>query len=160
MMKLKLMAAGIGLALGSAAVAQTGGSLAPETRTVVMPVAPSGVVVTPIAPDAFIVTPVPGVSAATKVRVQNFADYDLNRDGVYSPMEFAQALYFLATSDPVAGNPRLPMWDRFAHKGAPTTMAPGVAVGLLNATADEFGAADLNNDWRVSREELVAISMI
>ena len=144
MTKLKFMAAWLGLALGSAAVAQTGSPLAPQTRTVVTPVAAPGVVVMPVAPDAFIVTPVPGVRAATKVRVQNFADYDLNKDGAYGPMEFAQAVYFLATNDPVAGNPRLPMWDRFAHKGAPTTMAPDVAIGLLNATADEFGAVDLN----------------
>lgn len=160
MMKLKLAAAGLGLALGSASFAQTGSPLTPETRTVVTPVAPPTMITTQVAPDAFIVTPVPGVSAATKVRVQRFADYDLNGNGDYSPMEFAQALYFMATSDPVAGNPRLPMWDRFMHKGAATTMAPGVAVGLLNATADEFAAVDLNNDWRVSPQELVAISLL
>lgn len=160
MMKLKIVAAGLSLALGSAVFAQTGSPLAPETRTIVTPVAPPGMVTTPIAPDAFIVTPVPGVNAATKVRVQRFADYDLNGNGDYSPMEFAQALYFMATSDPVAGNPRLPMWDRFVHKGAATTMAPGVAVGLLNATADEFAAVDLNDDWRVTREELVSVSML
>ena len=160
MIKLKIVAAGLGLALGSAAFATTGSPLAPEARTVVTLVAPPAMVTTQVAPDAFIVTPVPGVSAATKVRVQRFADYDLNGNGVYSPMEFAQAVYFMATNDPVAGNPRLPTWDRFVHKGAATTMAPGVAVGLLNATADEFAAVDLNDDWRVSPEELVAVSML
>lgn len=160
MIKFTRVAAGLSLLLGSAVVAQTGSPLAPQTQTVVTPVAPPGMMATQVAPGAFVVTPVPGVSTATRVRVQKFADYDLNKNGVYSPMEFAQALYFMATSDPVAGNPRLPMWDRYTHRGAPTTMGPGVAVALLNATADEFAAADLNKDWRVSPDELVAISML
>lgn len=152
---LALIAAGI-----SPGVHAQSGAMVPETQTVITPVAPPAAVVTRIAPDAFVVTPVPGVAAATRIKVQNFNDYDLDKNGVYSPMEFAQALYFLATSDPVAGNPRLPKWDRFTHKGATSTMAPSVAVSLLNATADEFSAVDLDNNWRVSPEELVAVSLL
>ena len=99
-------------------------------------------------------TPVPGIAAATQVRFQNFSDYDLNRDGAYNPMEFAQALYFLATSDPVAGNPALPARDKFIDKGAPERMRPGTAVALLNATSDEFTAIDSNHDGRITPLEL------
>jgi hypothetical protein len=75
-------------------------------------------------------------------------------------MEFAQAAYFLATTDPVAGNPKLPAWDGYMHKGAPQRMSPTNAVTLLNATADEFSAIDANNDWRVSPSELAAAAML
>lgn len=131
-----------------------------ETRTVVAPVAPPTVIVSKAAPGTFVVTPVPGVAAATSVKVQQFSDYDLNRDGVYSPMEFGQALYFLATSDPVAGNPALPAWDRYTHRGAFQQMPPVHARMLLNVTADEFAAVDMNNDWRVDPAELRAAAML
>lgn len=147
-------------ALAIAAAGPAAAQIAPETRTVVAPVAPPGVAVAQVAPDAFVVTPVPGVATATKVKLQNFSDYDLNRDGAYNPMEFAQAMYFLATSDPVAGNPRLPSWDRYTHRGAWETMRPNDAITLLNATADEFTAVDINNDWRVSPTELAAVAML
>ena len=147
-------------ALAISAAAPVAAQIAPETQTVVTPVAPPAVAVAPVAPDAFVVTPVPGLAAATKVKVQNFSDYDLNRDGAYNPMEFAQAVYFLATSDPVAGNPTLPTWDRYTHRGAWQTMRPSHAVTLLNATADEFSAVDVNNDWQVSPAELAAVAMM
>lgn len=144
------------LVLAAPAFAQ----MSTETRTLVTPVAPPTTRITQVAPDAFVVTPVPGVSVATRVKVQRFADYDLDRNGVYSPMEFAQAAYFLATTDPVAGNPKLPAWDGYTHKGAAQRMTPVNAVTLLNATADEFAAIDINNDWRVSPEELLAVAML
>lgn len=148
--------AGCALVLAAPAFAQ----LAPETRTVVTPVAPPTTSVAQVAPNAFVVTPVPGVAMATKVKVQRFSDYDLDRNGYYSPMEFAQAAYFLATTDPVAGNPKLPAWDAFKHRGAAQRMMPTNAVSLLNATADEFTAVDINNDWRVSADELLAVAML
>ena len=133
--------------------------IAPETKTVVRQVAPPATAITEIAPGTFLVTPVPGVEAATRVKVQKFGDYDLNKDGAYNAMEFAQAAYFLATSDPVAGNPKLPAWDRYTHPGAWQQMHPRHAIALLDATSDEFLAADLNNDWRVTPEELLRASM-
>lgn len=139
--------------------AQTGNPIAPQTQTVVTPVAPPATAVTQVAPGTFVVTPIPGVVAATRIRVQNFRDYDLNADGVYNPMEFAQALYFLATSDPVAGNPALPADDRFRHRGSPQRMDPVNAVALLNATADELAQVDTNEDWRVSPAELAAAGL-
>jgi len=134
--------------------------LSTESRTVITPVAQPGMSVTQVAPDAYVVTPVPGVAVATKIKVQRFGDYDLDRDRVYSPMEFAQAAYFLATTAPAAGNPKLPARDGYMHKGAPHRMKPSNAVTLLNATADEFTAIDMNNDWRVSPEELAAAAML
>lgn len=149
------------LVLAAPALAQTATpQMSTETRTVMTPLAPPTTSVTQVAPDAFVVTPVPGVSVATKVKVQRFSDYDLDGNGVYSPMEFAQATYFLATTDPVAGNPKLPAWDGYIHKGAPQRMKPANAVMLLNATAEEFAAVDINNDWRVSPEELLAVAML
>ncbi len=156
---MKLAASAIALAFATAAAAQTG-NLAPTTQSVVTPVAPPGVAVTEVGPNTFMVTPVPGIAAATQVKIQNFADYDLNRDGAYAPMEFAQAIYFLATTDPVAGNPKLPAMDRYMHRGAPQKKAPADAVALLNATADEFAIADMNNDWRVTQEELARLAMM
>jgi hypothetical protein len=153
---MRYMIAAAGLALAAPAAAQ----MAPQTQTVVTPVAPPATMVTQVAPGTFVVTPVPGVTMATKVKVQNFSDYDLDRNGVYSPMEFAQAMYFLATSDPVAGNPKLPHWDRYTHRGAAAEMTPTHAVTLLNATADEFAAVDVDNDWRVSPTELAAVAMM
>lgn len=151
---------GLSLALASAAPAQTSGALAPQTHTVVTPAAPPGAAVSKVAPGVFMVTPVPGIAAATKIKIQNFSDYDLNKDGVYNPMEFAQALYFMATADPVAGNPALPTADRFYHRGAPQKMNPVAAVALLNATADELAAVDANRDWRVSPSELAAATLM
>ena len=153
---MRLMIAAAGLALAAPAAAQ----IAPETETVVTPVAPPATMVTQVAPGTFVVTPVPGVAMATKVKVQNFSDYDLDHNGMYSPMEFAQAMYFLATTDPVAGNPRLPAWDRYTQRGALERMRPDHAVELLNATADEFAAVDMDNDWRVSPAELTAVAMM
>ena len=150
------MIAAAGLALAAPAAAQ----IAPQTQTVVTPVAPPATAVTQVAPGVFVVTPVPGIAMATKVKVQNFSDYDRDRNGVYGPMEFAQAMYFLATTDPVAGNPRLPHWDRYTHRGAAAEMMPTHAVTLLNATADEFAAVDMDNNWRVSPAELTAVAMM
>jgi hypothetical protein len=154
------IAGALSLAAASNASAQTSGAMAPATNTVVTPVAPPGVAVARVGPGMFVVTPVPGIAAATTIKVQNFSDYDLNKDGVYNPMEFAQALYFLATSDPVAGNPKLPAADRFYQKGAWQKMRPENAVALLNATADELAAVDLNHDWRVSPAELTASALM
>lgn len=149
----------LALAFSTSAAGQSG-SIAPQSQTVVTPIAPPTTMVTKVAPGAFVVTPVPGVAAATTVKVQRFADYDVNGDGVYNPMEFSQALYFLATSDPVAGNPKLPAWDRYTHRGTVSKMAPSDAVVLLNVTADEFAAVDLNNDWRISPSELTAVALM
>lgn len=152
---------GLSLTLATAAMAQTaGGEMQATTRTVVTPVAPPATVVAEVEPGTFVVTPVPGVAAATQVKIQQFSDYDVNNDGAYSPMEFAQATYFLATSDPVAGNPTLPSWDRYEQRGTLSTMEPDDAVDLLNATADEFAVVDLNNDWEVSPAELTAVAML
>ena len=150
----------LALALPSVAPAQSSGAMSPQTQTMVNPVAPPATAVTQVGPGTFVVTPVPGVAAATMVKVQNFSDYDQNKDGMYNPMEFAQALYFLATSDPVAGNPKLPAIDRFLHRGAPQKMRPENAVALLNATADELAKVDVNRDWRVSPQELTAAALM
>lgn len=160
MMRLLLGAASL-LAIGAPAMAQTTtGAMTPATATVVTPVAPPTTAVAQVAPDTFVVTPVPGLAMATKVKIQKFSDYDLNNDGTYSPMEFAQALYFLATNDPVAGSPTLPAWDRYVDKGSAGRLPPQVAVNLLNATADEFATVDLNNDWRITPAELTAVAML
>ncbi len=159
MMRRLFGAAAAAMFLAGAASAQSSATDV-QTRVNVTPVAPPATMVTRVGPGEFMVTPVPGVAMATKVRIQNFSDYDMNRDGAYSPMEFAQALYFLATSDPVAGNPKLPALDRFIHRGAPERMAPQNAVALLNATSEEFSLVDMNNDWRVTPEELAAVAMM
>lgn len=156
-MKIVIAAAALGLA-ATALSAQTA-PLAPETRVVTSSTSP-GVAVAPVGPNRFVVTPVPGVTTATTVRIQNFGDYDLNKDGAYAPMEFAQALYFLATTDPVAGNPKLPTMDRFMHRGAPQKMKPSDAIALLNATAHEFTRADMNKDWRVTQDELARVALM
>lgn len=148
------VAAILTLALAAPAAGQATSPLQPQTGTAVTPVAPPGAVAHWVGPGTWVVTPVPGIAAATQVRVQNFGDYDRNRDGAYNPMEFAQAIYFLATTDPVAGNPKLPARDMYLHRGAPERMKPSNAVALLNATADEFAAVDVNNDWRVTSDEL------
>jgi hypothetical protein len=133
-------------------------SLAPQRMEVLTPLAPPATAVARVGPSTWVVTPVPGIAAATQIRVQHFGDYDLNHDGAYNPMEFAQALYFLATSDPVAGNPKLPVRDKFIQRGAAERMRPAAAVALLNATSDEFAAVDANNDGRITPEELAGPS--
>ena len=160
MRHVSLSAFALALTLPAAVQAQTSGALAPQTETVVVPVAPPATAVTQVGPNMFVVTPIPGIVAETTVKVQRFSDYDLNGDGVYNPMEFAQALYFLATSDPVAGNPKLPADDRFLQRGAPQKMRPENAVALLNATADELARVDANHDWRVSPQELAAAALM
>lgn len=145
----------LALALASPAWAQQGPApLQPSTTTVVTPLAPPAVAVTEVIPGVWQVTPVPGTALTTQVRVQNFSDYDLNRDGAYNPMEFAQAIYFLATTDPVAGNRKLPARDMYIHRGAPARMTPQDAVALLNATADDFSAVDSNRDRRITPDEI------
>jgi hypothetical protein len=141
-------------ATAQSGAAQSGSALQPSTVTAVTPVVPPTTAVTEVAPGIWQVTPVPGLATATRVKVQKFADYDLDHDGTYSPMEFAQAIYFLATSDPVAGNPKLPAQDMYIQRGAPERMDPKNAVALLNATADEFSAVDANHDYRVTPEEI------
>lgn len=155
-MMMRYLIATAGLIAAAPALAQ----ISAETKTVVTPVAGPATIVTEVAPGAFAVTPVPGVAAATKVKVQQFSDYDLDGSGAYTPMEFAQAIYFLATSDPIAGSPKLPLWDRYVHRGAIEEMPPHHAVTLLNATADEFAVADIDNDWRVGPAELKAVAMM
>lgn len=158
---LRLAVGTLALTLATAASAQTAsGQMEATTKTVVTPVAPPATVVAEVDQDTVVVTPVPGVAAATRVKVQQFGDYDRNNDGAYSPMEFAQATYFLATSDPVAGSPTLPSWDRYEHKGTLSTMEPHDAVTLLNATADEFAAVDRDGDWEISPAELTAVAML
>lgn len=154
------LALGLSLSLAPVAWAQPSGELAPQTRSIITPVAPPMTAVSKVGPGMFVVSPVPGLSVATTVKIQNFSDYDRNNDGVYNPMEFAQAIYFLATADPVAGNPKLPADDRFYHRGAPQTMNPVAAVALLNATADELAVADVDGDWRVSPAELASAPLM
>lgn len=157
MIKTALSAAA--LCLAGPAVAQSG-PLQPDTQTVTTPVVPPGTAVAKVAPGTFVVTPVPGIAASTRVKVQKFSDYDLNGNGMYNPMEFAQALYFMATTDPVAGNPKLPAMDMTVHRGAPQKMNPFAATALLNATADEFAKVDLDRNWRVSPAELAAAALM
>lgn len=149
-------------ALGSALipVSAMAQDIAPETRAVVTPMAPPATVVTQTGPNTFRVTAIPGVSVAVPVRIQRFSDYDLNSDGYYSASEFGQALYFLASGDPVLGNPALPRTDRTMHKGAPQPLDPRIAVALLNVTSDEFAVVDTNNDIRISPTELAAASLM
>lgn len=155
-----LATAGAALLTAAPALSQTSTPLTPETRTTVTPIAPPATAVTKVAPGVFKVTPIPGIAAATVVRVQKFSDYDLNKDGAYGPMEFAQALYFLATSDPVAGNPKLPAIDRFSHAHAPQQMLPEAGTALLNSTSEEFVHVDVNRDWRITPAELAAAALL
>lgn len=155
-----LASVGIGVSLATSAMAQTSGPITPETRTVITPIAPPATSVTQVGPGVFVVTPVPGLATATRIKVQKFSDYDLNKDGVYNSMEFAQALYFVATSDPVAGNPALPRDDKFIHRGAPQTMDPQYGIALLNATSDDFMMVDKNHDGRVNPEEMAAMGLM
>jgi hypothetical protein len=155
MKRLSILAAAAAIPLASPAAAQ---ELQPETRTAVAPVAPPAVVVTRTAPGVFHVDALPGIAAAVPVKVQRFGDYDRNNDGLYSPSEFAQAMYFLATGDPALGDPTLPRTDRNMHKGAPLPLRPELAVELLNATSDEFVMADANRDMRISPAELAAVA--
>ena len=159
-MKTVMFCASAAVLAATPAVAQQSNPITTTTTTVVTPVAPPATAVTKVAPGAFVVTPLPGIATATQVKVQKFSDYDLDHDGAYNPMEFAQALYFLATSDPVAGNPTLPADDRFMQRGAPQKMKPANAVALLNATADELAKVDTNRDWRVTQAELAAAALL
>ncbi|GAO38895.1 hypothetical protein SCH01S_21_00820 [Sphingomonas changbaiensis NBRC 104936] len=136
-----------------AASAQTP-PLAPQASTVVEPVLPPATVVKQVAPDAFTVTNIPGLAVAKRVEIQRFSDYDLNHDGSYGPMEFAQAAYFLATGDPVPGTTAIPRPGQYLPHLAYAHMNPKFAAALLNATSDEFTAIDSNHDWRVTPAEL------
>lgn len=158
-----LYAAALGTA--GAALAQTdtrapSGETPPVTTTVVTPGTPPATVVTPVGPNTAVVTPVPGTVNVTMMKIQTFSDYDINDDGAYSPMEFAQALAFLANVTTGAGAADLPAKDKFVHKGMIGKMQPKQAVALLNATADEFSAVDGNNDWRITPDELQAAAMM
>jgi hypothetical protein len=128
--------------------------LAPQTRTVVQPVAPPATVISQVAPHVLQVTAVPGVATTQTIRIQRFADYDLNRDGAYNPMEFAQAMYFLATGDPVPGTTAIPRPSNYKPHVAARQMDPKFAVALINTASDEFTAADANHDWRLTPDEL------
>ena len=128
--------------------------LAPQTATAVQRVAPPATVVTQVAPHVLQVTAIPGVAATQTVRIQRFSDYDLNRDGAYNPMEFAQAMYFLATGDPVAGTTGIPRPVEYKPNIAARQMDPKFAVALINTASDEFTAADTNHDWRLTPDEL------
>ena len=130
----------------------------PTTVTTVTPVAPPATVVTPVAPDAAVVTRVPGIAAVSSTKIQTFGDYDIDDNGFYGPMEFAQAMAFLAAAKPADAS--LPAKDKFKHKGAIGKLAPRQATAMLNATADEFAMVDMNNDWRVSPPELTAAAMM
>jgi hypothetical protein len=160
-MNLTVAIPAVAIAFGTAGVAQAQtGAQTSESGVIVQQVAPPATAIVKVAPGTFVVTPVPGIATATQVRVQNFGDYDKNGDGAYSPMEFAQAMYFLATSDPLPGNPRLPASDRYLHAGAVNPIAPDAAVALLNATADEFAAIDRNYDAKITPAEMRASAML
>ena len=137
---------------------QASGALQAQTATTLTPVAPPATMVAQVAPGTWVVAPVPGLATTTQVRFQRFSDYDRDHDGALGPMEFAQAAYFLATGDPVAGNPKLPTWDKYTQYGAPQRMRPEVAVALLNSTSDEFTAIDANHDWRITPAELGVVA--
>jgi len=141
------------LALAGLAAMQTP-PLAPQTSTVIQPVAPPATVVTQVAPHVLQVTAVPGVAAKQTIRIQRFSDYDINRDGAYNPMEFAQAMYFLATGDPVPGTTGIPRPAEYQPHIAAKQMDPKFAVALINTASDEFTAADADHDWRLTPEEL------
>lgn len=128
--------------------------LAPQTRTVVQPVVPPTTMVTQLYPQVLKVTAIPGIAAAQTIRIQRFSDYDLNRDGAYNPMEFAQAMYFLATGDPVPGTAGIPRPAEYQPHIAAKQMDPKFAVALINTASDEFTAADANHDWRLTPDEL------
>lgn len=147
-------------AVGAAAVASPAAAqeLRPETGMTMAPVAPPTTVVTRTGPATFRVDSLPGIAAPVPVKIQRFGDYDRNKDGLYTYSEFAHALYFLATGDPVLGNPNLPRVDRYMHKGAPITLEPRLATALLNATSDEFMMTDTNRDGRISPQELAAVA--
>ena len=154
-----LATAGSAAAQTSTAAAPTG-ETPPVTVTTVDPVMPPATVVTPIAPGTVAVTQVPGVAATSTMKIQSFADYDIDDNGAYSPMEFAQAMAFLSAANPAAGGMSLPAKDKFSHKGMIGKMSPKQATAILNATSDEFAAIDMNKDWRITPEELTAAAMM
>lgn len=128
--------------------------LAPETRAVVQPVAPPALAIVQATPNSFAVTNLPGVAVSKQVSIQRLQDYDLNRDGTFGRMEFAQAMYFLATGDPVPGTAAIPRPPQYVPHQAYATMDPELAAALINATSDEFTAIDENQDWRITPAEL------
>lgn len=150
--------------VSSPAIAQIAGTTPAETPpvtvTTVDPVAPPATVVTPVGPNAVAVTKVPGVAAVSTAKIQTFGDYDIDDDGSYSPMEFAQAMAYLAGGKPATGAAALPASDKYVHKGTLAKMPPARATAWLNATSEEFAQVDVNNDWRVSKQELVAAAML
>lgn len=155
----RLMGApGVAALFATAAAAQPP-SLQPQSGAIVAPVVPPGTLVAQMGSETFVGTPVPGVAATSRVKVQRFGDNDANGDGA-PQMEFAEAVCFLATTDPVAGNPKLPGWGRYTHRGAAQRMTPSDAITLLNATGDEFAFTDTDNDWRVSPQELNRLAML
>lgn len=145
----------LGLALPSAVLAQAQ-PLSPQSGAVVQQQIPPSTVVKQVAPDAFVVTNLPGLATVKQVRLQNFSDYDFDHDGSYGPMEFAQALYFLATGDPVAGTKSVPAPRQYSGHLPSRRMDPKLQAALLNATSDEFTALDTNHDWRITPAELAA----
>lgn len=130
----------------------------PSGGTMVTPVAPPGVAVTPVAPGVAAVTPVPGVAVATGVKIQDFAAFDLDKNGSYGRMEFAQALQFLKGAP--AGGQALPARDRTVHAGAAKRLPPSQAVSLLNETSAAFAAVDMDHNGLISPIELGAAALI
>jgi hypothetical protein len=146
------LAGAAALAPMSTAAAQP--PLAPERTTITTPVAPPAAAVSQIGPHTFVVTAVPGLTSTQTIQFQRFADYDLNRDGAYGPMEFAQAMYFLATGDPVPQMKGVPSPRSYRPHIANTNMDPKFALALINTASDEFTAIDANHDWRITPDEL------
>lgn len=144
------------LAQGAAPTGET----PPATVTTAVPVAPPVTVVTPTGPNSATVTHVPGVVATSTMKIQTFSDYDVDNNGNYSPMEFAQAMSFLANANPAAGGTMLPPKDQNQHKGLIGKMRPQHATALLNATADEFSMVDRNRDFRITPDELASAAMM
>ncbi len=137
---------------GIAAAAQP--PLMPEQARTVTPLAPPAAAVSRIGKNSFVVTAVPGVASTQTIHFQRFSDYDINRDGAYGPMEFAQAMYFLATGDPVPQMEGVPSPRTYRPHIANTNMDPKFALALINTASDEFTAIDADHDWRITPDEL------
>lgn len=94
------------------------------------------------------------------VKIKSFSDFDRDSSMSLSPMEFAQAMLFLTRPTGASGGEALPARDMYMHKGTTERIRPSEAVTLLNATSIAFSRVDLNKDWRITQDELVAAALM
>lgn len=105
------------------------------------------------------VTPVPTVWEGTRVRIRDFQHFDLDKNGVYGPVEFARAMYRLATTEPLDGFEKLPKWHHDQLVSG-NELRPLDELVLLNKNSDEFLRVDRDNNWRIDESELQSAGLL